>query len=87
MFGRESAVDEHVVHAALEIGEQLLALAINLPCRDRSRRESGLHGLDERDALLGHLVVPCHELADLRVGDVHADAVLLELVVQAREDP
>jgi hypothetical protein len=64
------------VDAALEIGDELLALCHRPAVRDRSRFGPALRRLDERDVLLGHLVIPRHELVDLPVGYVDAEVVV-----------
>ena len=53
------------MHAALEVGDELLALPHQAALRDGAGLEPTLHRLHERDVLLGDLVVPGQELLHL----------------------
>ena len=56
---------DQVVHATLEVGDELFALSHEPTLRNCARVEAALHRLHERDVLLRDLVVPHHELVDL----------------------
>ena len=73
---RRASPTRGVVHAALEVRDQHFARAHEPTLRHGSGLEPALHRLDERDVLLGDLVVPGHEFFDLLGRGVDPEVVV-----------
>src|ERR671933_66993 len=69
---------ERIRYAALEPGDELLALVEDDAVRDRTAADSALDALDEDAVLASDLVVEGQELLDPRVVDVRREEVIEE---------